>query len=207
MPFFTQPTIDRSVLAISSASGAPNVPPAFVQGLRREALLSERVCSWSRCRPREGGPGPAVEVQRRGFHRGVPERSATDGSEDSLGKVGGEVVEGGVVGGCSTCSADHTAVSFQYGARGKSGAIRPTAISRRPGRRQAEHFTANGCPQAWMADAGQDWSAEFKGWESDPQAVVDEWTACEMNRNRRFYGLPMDSSYPSHTAPSRLSAR
>ena len=43
-----------------------------------------------------------------------------------------------------------------------------------------------------LAAAGQDWKAEFVGWETDPKIVVDEWTAYEMNRNRRFYGLPVD---------------
>jgi len=28
--------------------------------------------------------------------------------------------------------------------------------------------------------------------ENDPKIVVDEWTAYEMNLNRRFYGLPVD---------------
>lgn len=45
-----------------------------------------------------------------------------------------------------------------------------------------------------LAAAEQDWTAEFVGWETDPKAVVDEWTAFEMNRNRRFYGLPADKS-------------
>ena len=45
-----------------------------------------------------------------------------------------------------------------------------------------------------LAEAGQDWSAEFVGWETDPKVVVDEWTAYEMSRNRRFYGLPVDTS-------------
>jgi hypothetical protein len=45
-----------------------------------------------------------------------------------------------------------------------------------------------------LAEAGQDWSAEFAGWETDPKIVVNEWTAFEMNRNRRFYGLPSDKS-------------
>jgi hypothetical protein len=45
-----------------------------------------------------------------------------------------------------------------------------------------------------LAEAGQDWSAEFAGWEGDPKVVVDEWTQFEMNRNRRFLGLPADRS-------------
>jgi hypothetical protein len=45
-----------------------------------------------------------------------------------------------------------------------------------------------------LAEAGQDWSAEFAGWETDPKTVVDEWTEFEMNHNRTFYGLPVDKT-------------
>ena len=45
-----------------------------------------------------------------------------------------------------------------------------------------------------LADAGQDWSAEFAGWETDPRLVVDEWTLFEMNQDRKFYGLPADKA-------------
>ena len=47
---------------------------------------------------------------------------------------------------------------------------------------------------AELAAAGQDWSAEFAGWETDPRLVVDEWTLFAMNQDRKFYGLPADKT-------------
>jgi hypothetical protein len=43
-----------------------------------------------------------------------------------------------------------------------------------------------------LAEGGQRWDAEFKGWEADPSTVVDEWTLFDMRKNPRFYGLPAD---------------
>ena len=45
-----------------------------------------------------------------------------------------------------------------------------------------------------LAAAGQNWSAEFAGWETDPKLVVDEWTLFAMNQDRKFYGLPADKA-------------
>ncbi len=40
----------------------------------------------------------------------------------------------------------------------------------------------------------QHWDAEFRGWDNDRQAVIDEWVAFEMNLNADEYGLPADKS-------------
>jgi hypothetical protein len=45
---------------------------------------------------------------------------------------------------------------------------------------------------AAIKKTGQPWDAEFRGWDTDPQAVVDEWTRYEMERNPKYYGLPRD---------------
>lgn len=45
-----------------------------------------------------------------------------------------------------------------------------------------------------LAERGQKWQAEFLGWDADPSGVVDEWTALDMRKDPRFYGLPADHS-------------
>jgi hypothetical protein len=43
-----------------------------------------------------------------------------------------------------------------------------------------------------LAAKGQSWDAEFRGWETDPSTVVDEWALFDMRKSPRIYGLPSD---------------
>jgi hypothetical protein len=40
----------------------------------------------------------------------------------------------------------------------------------------------------------QEWADEFRGWEENPHAVIDEWTLHEMTMHPSTYGLPRDRS-------------
>jgi hypothetical protein len=85
----------------------------------------------------------------------------------------------------------HIRRAFLEGKRQTMDRYERDAKARKRRYTQQEKQTREGA-KADLAAADQDWTAEFDGWEVDPKKVVDEWTAYEMNLNRRFYGLPKD---------------
>ncbi len=55
---------------------------------------------------------------------------------------------------------------------------------------------------AELKAVGQTWADEFRGWDTDPHAVIDEWTLHEMTMHPSTYGLPPErSAWPK---PSEL---
>jgi hypothetical protein len=47
---------------------------------------------------------------------------------------------------------------------------------------------------AELKASGQAWADEFRGWDADPHAVIDEWSLHEMTLRPSTYGLPRDRS-------------